>query len=183
MDYTVSAYFEANRHLAERISEAKRIACPQTPPCYTARLANDQVEHAANKVSEFIEVFTWETRNTDLIRIAFIETAMSIRKQFIRIREDGRWPDPFNGTPNRLQLLDDLSIAFRKALDSHGYHAPCVLVKSTDNTWDYSRIEQYLSDMQRQLQHATFDNLLEAVTYYEKSELLLRLIFKLLDHK
>ncbi|MGO3161911.1 hypothetical protein [Sphingobacterium sp. JB170] len=182
MGYTVPEYFEANRRLAKTISEAQRME-NQRPPYCQARMVSDRVENAANRVSEFIEIFTWETRNTDLIRTAFVDIARNLRRQIVCLRENGCWPDHFNGTANRFQLQEDVSVAFLKALYSNGRHTPRIDIKSTDVAWDYSRIEQYLLDMERQLRHATFDNLLEAVTYYEKSDVLLRFIFKFLDNE
>ncbi|SFW19190.1 hypothetical protein SAMN02927921_00458 [Sinomicrobium oceani] len=178
MEHTVSDYFEAHKILAKRISEVKAME-QGVKSWQDIRKTNPEVAMAAGRIEELIEIFTWETRETDLIRLAFIDVGTAIEKQLEDISKAGLWPDPCNGgISDDFRLCRDISGAFRAALYSHGRYAPEIVIKTTATAWDVYKITTYIENMLRQLGCATFDNLLEAVTYYEKSETLLQLIFR-----
>lgn len=172
MEYSVTDYFEADINLKKAILEIGRLShSPRKAALYAAK---ERMKIAAHKVDELIEIFTWETKNTDHIRRAFITLAIGIEQQLADIRNSGYFPDLYNGSNNQHQLMEDISNGFYDALKSTGRFQPYITIRKSHTEWDADCLIAYAQDMQRQLKYATFDNLLEAVTYFEKSTLLLQ---------
>lgn len=173
IQFTLSNYFKMNELLEKKLGSSST---------YKALVHTDEeIVTAANKVEEFIESFTWETKNTDLIRIAFIEIAKDIQKQLDHIKVKGMYPDIHNAEQTyKQQLLSDIAKAFKKALHTQGHYYPTIVIQSTTKPWDHSKINDYINNTIRHLSSATFDNLLEAVIYFEKSNILLNSISKII---
>lgn len=170
MRYTILDYFEANRLLAEHIKDS-------------GAKSTQHIGKVTDRVDELVEVFTWETTDTDQIRLAFLRCAGRIQKQLEEIVAKGLYPDPYNGTANKFQLVEDIVEAFRFALTTTGKEIPEINIKTISEAWQYEGLLAYLKDMQRQLKFSTFDNLLEALRYFEKSSAMIGLFFKILDEK
>lgn len=174
MEYSVTDYFEADMNLKKAICEIGRLSHAQRKE--TLYEAKKRMQIAADKVDELIEIFTWETTDTDNIRRAFVTLACGIENQLIEIRHSGLFPDPYNGAGNPRQLIEDITNGFREALKSTGRFQPYIKIKKSRVEWRDDALMSYVKDMQRHLKYSTFDNLLEAVIYFEKSTLLLQLV-------
>ncbi|HEY0177761.1 MAG TPA: hypothetical protein VGC08_15365 [Pedobacter sp.] len=174
MEYSVTDYFEADKNLKKAILEIDLLRHSlRKQPLHEAR---KRMKIAADKVDELIEIFTWETTDTDHIRRAFILLACGLENQLSAIRHNGLFPDLCNGTNNPSQLIEDITRGFREALKSRGRFQPCITINTGCQEWNDESLRGYVKDIQRHLKYSTFDNLLEAITYFEKSMLLLQLI-------
>ncbi|TDQ08244.1 hypothetical protein [Pedobacter metabolipauper] len=176
MEYSVTDYFEADANLKKAIHEINLHShAMRKQPLNEAK---KRMKIAAEKIDELTEIFTWETTNTDHIRRAFITLACSIESQLVAIRLTGLFPDLYNGTNNPSQLMEDITRGFLESLKSRGRFQPGIVIKTGILAWKDESLMSYVKDMQRHLERSTFDNLLEAVTYFEKSGLLLQLMIQ-----
>ncbi|MBT2560144.1 hypothetical protein J7E50_02775 [Pedobacter sp. ISL-68] len=182
MGYSIKDYFEANRLLAQQIQSMEQLKAKPSN-VQLVRDAEKRLEAAANCVDELIEIFTWETTNTDKIRLAFIHIAVEVEDQLLLIKQCGLHPSPFNGTDNRFRLVEELIDSFRIALCTTGECQPIVRLTTRAQEWKSEGLMAYVRDMQRHLNNTTFDNLLEALVYFEKSSAMLHIFFKLLDER
>lgn len=178
MNDKVSAYFQASKELAAKLSEIRRLKQHATVGD-DLQLLDRQIQLANDRVDELVEIFTWETQNTDLIRSAFLEIAKNTLKKIHEIQKTHvNHMDPSDEEAAQLLLIENTSNALRKALSSKGRYVPRVEIPLGLGSWCYQIMENYLETLFRQLRSATFDNLLEAVTYFEKSTLLLRMQYQ-----
>lgn len=182
MGYTITDYFETNRHLADCVQAIQRLKATHAPK-YKIREAEQQLATVSDNLDELIEVFTWETADTDNIRTAFILNAREIEEQLHLIQLCGLYPDPYNGSDHKFRLAEDIIDSFRLALSTTGSTIAHVSIKSTKEIWQHDGLLAYVRDMQRQLNNTTFDNLLEALHYFEKSSAMLGILFKWLDNE
>lgn len=181
MEYSVTDYFEADKNLKKAIGEIELLSHSlRKQSLYEAM---KRMKIAADKMDELIEIFTWETTNTDHIRRAFIVLASGLEGQLAAIRNRGLFPDLYNGTNNPSQLIEDIAHGFREALKSRGRFQPRITIKTSNWEWENESLLTYVNNIQRHLKYSTFDNLLEAVTYFEKSVLLLQLVVQPLGIK
>jgi len=178
MNDKVSAYFQASKELAAKLSEVRRLR-QHAIVGDDLQLLDRQVQLANDRVDELVEIFTWETQDTDLIRSAFLEIAKNTLKKIHEIQKTHvNHMDPSDEEATQLLLIENTSNALRKALSSKGRYVPRVEIPLGLGSWCYQIMENYLETLFRQLRSATFDNLLEAVTYFEKSTLLLRMQYQ-----
>ncbi len=178
MNDNVLAYFQTSKDLANKLSEVNRLR-QHGLLSHEVRLLDMQIAHATRRVDELVEIFTWETQDTDLIRSAFLEIAKNTLKNLRKLPEYDMDAAAISATPTLgLLLIENTSNALRKALISKGRYVPSVELPQGLASWCYQLVENFLQTLFRQLQQATFDNLLEAVTYFEKSTLLLKLQYE-----
>lgn len=178
MNDKVSAYFQASKELAAKLSEVRRLR-QHAIVGDDLQLLDRQVQLANDRVDELLEIFTWETQDTDLIRSAFLEIAKNTLKKLHEIQEKDVYQTHEGANQAaHLLLIENISNALRKALSSKGRYVPRVEIPLGLATWCYQIMENYLETLFRQLRSATFDNLLEALTYFEKSTLLLQLQYQ-----
>lgn len=181
MEYSVTDYFEADKNLKKAILEMELFRNDMRKrPLYEAKV---RMKVAADKVDELIEIFTWETTDTDHIRRAFIKLASGLEDQLSAIRNAGLFPDLCNGTNNPSRLVEDITGSFCESLKSRGRFQPRIIIQTAVKAWKDEYLLAYVQHIQSHLQYATFDNLLEAVIYFEKSILLLQLIIHPLEIK
>lgn len=174
MKDNVSEYFQASKELTAKLSEVRRLK-QHTAPAMDVHLLDVQIRRATARVEEHLEMFTWETQDTDLIRSAFLAIAKNTLKNIailrpISVDNEAVQPPSDEGA----SLINNIDDALRKALSSKGRYVPRIEIPQGLAIWCYQVVEEYLTSMHRQLYGATFDNLLEAVTYFEKSTLSLR---------
>ncbi|WP_437919333.1 hypothetical protein [Sphingobacterium sp. LRF_L2] len=175
MDNNVSDYFRASEELVAKSQEAN-VLRQRTKKLHLPETIDIQLQEARQKVDEFVEIFTWETQDTDLIRSAFLEIAKNTLLSISHSNKINTESTSTAKTENLTeQLAKNIRSAFQKALLTKGRYIPRIELPKDSDNWSISILKDYLRDMQRQLQDATFDNLLEAVTYFEKSTLLLSL--------
>lgn len=178
MNDKVTDYFQASKELAAKLSEVHKLR-QHAILGDDLRLLDVQIQLASERVDELVEIFTWETQETDLIRSAFLEIAKNTLKNLPKLQELHADELPSTVAHNQgSALIENVNMALRKALSSKGRYVPRVEVPQGLAAWCYQVVESYLNTLFRQLRSATFDNLLEAVTYFEKSTLLLRMQYQ-----